>query len=48
MLDLLTPSFDALIFAALSSLMLREAMIAALPNRVAGPGGWLIDTGPEA
>lgn len=33
-------SFDSII----GSLIVREVMILALPDRIAGPGGWLINT----
>ncbi|MCU0906947.1 MAG: hypothetical protein MUF73_05740 [Rhodobacteraceae bacterium] len=44
-MDLVT--FDAMAFSAMACILLREAMIAALPDRIAGPGGWLVDTGPR-
>lgn len=47
MIDLLFPSFDALVFSALACLALRQAMIVFLPDAIAGPGGWLIDTGAD-
>ncbi|MFN0116618.1 MAG: hypothetical protein ACKVPY_18260 [Paracoccaceae bacterium] len=40
-------SFDEIVGSFLACLILREAMILALPDTVAGPGGWLIDTGHE-
>ena len=40
-------SFDEVVAAFLSCMVLREVMILALPDDIAGPGGWLIDTGPE-
>jgi hypothetical protein len=40
-------SFDDLVGSLLVCLVIREVMIFTLPDRVAGPGGWLIDTGPE-
>ncbi|MEO1678099.1 MAG: hypothetical protein AAFU80_08060 [Pseudomonadota bacterium] len=33
-----------LILAALATALLHEAMILVLPDDIAGPGGWLIDT----
>jgi len=33
-----------LFFAFLLTTLLYEAAIVALPDRLAGPGGWLIDT----
>jgi hypothetical protein len=44
-MDLVT--FDQLIFAAATCILLREAMVAFLPDTVAGPGGWLVDTGSD-
>jgi len=44
MSELLTLSFDAVLTSAILCLVIREAMIFALPDDVAGPGGWLIDT----
>ncbi len=42
-------SFDEIVSSLLACLVLREVMILALPDRIAGPGGWLIDTqGDEA
>ena len=38
------PSFDAILFAALTTCLVREALLSALPDDIAGPGGWLIDT----
>lgn len=38
-------SFDDVAMALISCIVIREVMIAALPDRIAGPGGWLIDTG---
>lgn len=40
-------SFDEVVAAFLSCMLLREVMILALPDDIAGPGGWLIDTGAE-
>ena len=41
-MDLVT--FDALIFSAMTCILMREAMIAFLPDTIAGPGGWLVNT----
>ncbi len=41
-------SFDEIVASLLACLVLREAMILMLPDRIAGPGGWLIHTGPDA
>ncbi|GAB4389520.1 hypothetical protein [Albidovulum sp.] len=40
-------SFDEIAASLLICLIIREAMILALPDRIAGPGGWLVDTGEE-
>jgi hypothetical protein len=40
-------SFDDLMGSLLVCLALRQMMILLLPDRVAGPGGWFIDTGTE-
>ncbi len=32
------------ILAALLATLLRSAAVTVLPDRIAGPGGWLIDT----
>ena len=37
-------SFDEIIGSLIACLILREVMIFVLPDRIAGPGGWLIDT----
>lgn len=42
--DLFHLSFDAVICSGLTCLLLREAMIAVLPDHIAGPGGSFIDT----
>ncbi len=41
-------SFDDVLCSVLVCIALREIMVVVLPDRVAGPGGWLIDTGEEA
>lgn len=40
-------SFDEVVAAFITCLVIREVMIFSLPDHIAGPGGWLIDTGPE-
>ena len=30
--------------ATLATICLRELAVASLPDRIAGPGGWLVDT----
>ena len=41
-------SFDDLMGSLLVCLALRHVMILPLPDRVAGPRGWFIDTRTEA
>ncbi len=41
-------SFDAVCVSFLTCALIREMMIFSLPDDIAGPGGWLIDTGEEA
>lgn len=36
---------DQIAYSVLALLLIREVMIVFLPDRVAGPGGWLVDTG---
>ncbi|MEM9710224.1 MAG: hypothetical protein AAF871_15720 [Pseudomonadota bacterium] len=45
MSELFTLSFDAVLTSGIVCLVLREVMIFALPDEIAGPGGWLVDTG---
>ena len=40
-------SFDSILLTILACYILRETMIATLPDHVAGPGGWLVDTGRD-
>lgn len=40
-------SFDEIAASLLLCLVLRELMILGLPDRIAGPGGWLVDTGHD-
>ncbi len=42
--ELVAPSFDAFACAFLTCVALREVMIATLPDQIAGPGGWLVNT----
>ncbi|MEM9474532.1 MAG: hypothetical protein AAGA71_04525 [Pseudomonadota bacterium] len=37
-------SFDMLAMSLISCLVLREVFVVALPDSVAGPGGWLVNT----
>ena len=41
---LFTVSFDTIVLTAICCLLLREVFIFSLPDEVAGPGGWLVDT----
>ena len=34
-------------FAFVACLFIREVLIFTLPDHIAGPGGWLIDTGSD-
>ena len=44
----ITPvTFDQIVMAAMACIAFREAMIVFLPDSIAGPGGWLVDTGEE-
>lgn len=45
--QLFSLSFDAVCVSFLTCALIREAMIFALPDEIAGPGGWFIDTGEE-
>lgn len=40
-------TFDQIVLAAMACIALREGMIMLLPDRIAGPGGWLVDTGAD-
>lgn len=40
-------SFDEIAASLLLCLLLRETFILVLPDHIAGPGGWFIDTGHE-
>ncbi|PRY26069.1 hypothetical protein CLV78_101162 [Aliiruegeria haliotis] len=35
------------ILSVLTCCLIHESLVALLPDAVAGPGGWLIDTGAE-
>ena len=41
-------SFDHLAMSFLTVFAIRETLILLLPDEIAGPGGWFIDTGCEA
>lgn len=40
-------TFDQIAFSLMTLGLLREAMIVTLPDAIAGPGGWLVDTDPK-
>ena len=40
---LTTITFDMVLMSAITCLMVREVLIVALPDRIAGPGGSFID-----
>ena len=40
-------SFDEIVGSLVVCLVIREIMIVALPDHIAGPGGWLIDGGGD-
>ncbi|MGF6860875.1 hypothetical protein ABIE69_001445 [Rhodobacteraceae bacterium MBR-64] len=44
MQSLFSLSFDAMVTSLFICLLLRQAMILLLPDHIAGPGGWLVDT----
>jgi len=41
-------SADKLMLSFLAVFTIRETMILTLPDAIAGPGGWLVDTGVES
>ena len=45
--QVLSVTFDTIVMSAVTCLVVREVLLLALPASVAGPGGWLIDTGKE-
>ncbi len=47
-MDILTQiSFDEIAATLFACLLVKELMILGLPDSVAGPGGWLVDTGED-
>ncbi|MBN2907041.1 MAG: hypothetical protein JXJ18_10070 [Rhodobacteraceae bacterium] len=47
-MDLITSiTFDQIALSLVCLALAREAIVALLPDRIAGPGGWLVDTGTE-
>ena len=40
-------TFDQVVLAVVACVAIREAMIMFLPDRIAGPDGWLVRTGEE-
>lgn len=43
-MDLSAITFDQLALAIMTTIAIREVLIVTLPDQIAGPGGWLIDT----
>ncbi len=41
---LFSVSFDTIVLSAITCLALREVFVLTLPDSIAGPGGWFIDT----
>ncbi len=41
-------TFDQIALATMACIALREVMVIFLPDNVAGPGGWLVNTAEEA
>jgi len=41
-------TFDQIAMATMACIALRELMIAALPDTIGGPGGWLVNNTEEA
>ena len=41
-------TFDQIVLAFLTCFVIREMMIFVLPDAIAGPGGWLVDTDADA
>ena len=47
-MDIFQPlTMDQMLYALILTGMLREAMVFALPDAIAGPGGWLINTAAD-
>ena len=40
-------TMDQIFLSFLAIFVIRETMIMVLPDDIAGPGGWLVDTGIE-
>lgn len=40
-------SFDEIAISLAICVLIRELSIAFLPDHIAGPGGWLVDTGED-
>lgn len=43
-MDFSTITFDQVAMSVMTVIAIREAMIVLLPDHIAGPKGWLIDT----
>ncbi len=46
-MEFTTITFDQIALATMACVALREVMIIALPDTIAGPGGWLVNTAAE-
>ncbi|TCP63204.1 hypothetical protein EV663_101472 [Rhodovulum bhavnagarense] len=44
---IVTVTFDQIALSLLTVGLLRAGLVALLPDEVAGPGGWLVDTGQD-
>ena len=40
-------TFGDLVLSFLTVCVIHESLVAFLPDHIAGPGGWLIDTGED-
>lgn len=47
-MEFTTITFDQIVMSAMACIALRELMIIILPNRIAGPGGWFVNTSEKA
>jgi len=47
-MEFTTITFDQIALATMACVALREIMILTLPDEIAGPGGWLVNTAEEA
>ncbi|TCP23166.1 hypothetical protein [Rhodovulum adriaticum] len=42
-----TVTFDQIALSVIALALLRAGAVALLPDHIAGPGGWLVNTGSE-